>query len=178
MSPRPDLGTKQRLGYTGSRVDRAAERRGDIVALEQDGHCRFYAIGSETVVLKNAAAGLDPLFTLAETRDFAGVAEKVFLGRVDGAPRFAIALDAAAIVWMLARLRATADPTTELVTIGTAARAGNALLITVVAWLLLSSQGAPPAQASLLVATLTAVAAVGFLDLALRPERARIAYKA
>ena len=61
MSPRPDLGPKQRLGYTGSRVDRAAERRGDIVALEQDGHCRFYAIGSETVV-----------FTLAETRDFAG----------------------------------------------------------------------------------------------------------
>jgi NAD+ diphosphatase len=103
MSPRPDLGPKQRLGYTGSRVDRAAERRGDIVALEQDGHCRFYAIGSETVVLKNAAAGLDPLFTLAETRDFAGVAEKVFLGRVDGAPRFAIALDAAAIAVLQAR---------------------------------------------------------------------------
>jgi hypothetical protein len=43
---------------------------------------------------------------------------------------------------------------------------------------LLSSQGAPPEQASLLVATVTAVAAVGFLDLALRPERARVAYKA
>jgi NAD+ diphosphatase len=103
MSPRPDLGPKPRLGYTGSRVDRAAERRGDIAALEQDGHCRFYAIGNETVVLKNAAAGLDPLFTLAETRDFAGVAEKVFLGRVDGAPRFAIALDAAAIAVLQAR---------------------------------------------------------------------------
>ena len=89
-----------------------------------------------------------------------------------------IALDAAAIVWMLVRLEATADPTAELVTIGTAARAGNALLITVVAWLLLSAQGAPPAQASLLVGTLTAVAAVGFLQLALRPEQARVAYKA
>jgi 4-hydroxybenzoate polyprenyltransferase len=90
----------------------------------------------------------------------------------------AIALDGAAIMWMLARLRTTTDPTAELVTIGTAARAGNAILITVIAWLLLAAQGAPPAQASLLVGTLTAVAAVGFLDLALRPERARIAYKA
>ena len=103
MSPRPDLGPKPRLGYTGSRVDRAAERRGEIAALEQDGHCRFYAIGSETVVLKNAATGRDPLFTLAETRDFAGVAETVFLGRVDGAPRFAIALDAATIAMLQVR---------------------------------------------------------------------------
>jgi len=27
------------------------------------------------------------------------------------------------------------------------------------------------------IATLTAIAAIGFLDLALRPERARVAYK-
>ena len=90
----------------------------------------------------------------------------------------AIVLDGAAILWMLARLRKTTDPTAELVTIGTAARAGNALLIAVVAWLLLSAQGAPRAQASLVVATLTAVAAAGFLELALRPERGRVAYKA
>jgi 4-hydroxybenzoate polyprenyltransferase len=90
----------------------------------------------------------------------------------------AITVDGAAIVWMLTRLRTTTDATAELVTIGTAARAGNALLIAVIAWLLLSAQGASPAQASLLVATLTAVAAVGFFDLALRPERARVAYKA
>jgi 4-hydroxybenzoate polyprenyltransferase len=90
----------------------------------------------------------------------------------------AIGLDGVAILWMLARLRTTSDPTAELVTIGTAARAGNALLIAVIAWLLLSAQGAPPGQASLVVATLTVVAAVGFLDLALRPERASVAYKA
>jgi 4-hydroxybenzoate polyprenyltransferase len=90
----------------------------------------------------------------------------------------AIALDGLAIVWMLARLRRTVDPAAELVAIGTAARAGNALLIAVLTWLLLSAQGAPAKQASLVVITLTAVAAVGFLDLALRPERARIAYKA
>lgn len=90
----------------------------------------------------------------------------------------AIALDGCAIVWMLGRLRATTEPTAELVAIGTAARAGNALLISVIAWLLLSAEGAPSVQASLFVATLTAVAAVGFLDLALRPEHARVAYKA
>jgi 4-hydroxybenzoate polyprenyltransferase len=89
----------------------------------------------------------------------------------------ALALDGAGIIWMLARLRTTADPTAELVTIGTAARAGNASLIAVITWLLLSAQGAPPAQASLVVVMLTAVAAVGFFDLALRPERARVAYK-
>jgi hypothetical protein len=90
----------------------------------------------------------------------------------------AIAVDGLAIVWMLARLRVTADAKAELVTIGTAARAGNALLIAVLAWLLLSAQDAPAAQASLVAVTLTAVAAIGFLDLALRPDRARIAYKA
>lgn len=90
----------------------------------------------------------------------------------------AIALDGAAIVWMLVRLRVATDTTAELVTIGTAARAGNALLIAVLTWLLLSAQGAGPEEASLIVAVLTAVAAAGFLDLALRPERARVVYKA
>jgi 4-hydroxybenzoate polyprenyltransferase len=90
----------------------------------------------------------------------------------------AIGLDGAAIVWMLLRLRRREDLRSELATIGTAARAGNALLITVAAWLLLSSQGARPAQASLLVAVLTAVSATSFLALARHPERARIAYKA
>ncbi len=90
----------------------------------------------------------------------------------------AIALDAIGIVWMLLRLRVTADPKGELVAIGTAARAGNVLLIAVLTCLLLSAQGAARAQASLVVAVVTAVAAVGFLNLALRPERARVAYKA
>lgn len=90
----------------------------------------------------------------------------------------AIGIDAAAIVWMLLRLRDVHDLTAELVTIGTAARAGNMLLITVVTWLLLSAQGAEPSQASLLVGVLTVTGAAGFLLLAVHPERARIAYKA
>jgi hypothetical protein len=89
----------------------------------------------------------------------------------------ALALDAVAIVWMLVRLRRRAELTDELVAIGTAAKAGNALLVTVVAWLLLSAQGADQAQASLLVAVLTVSAACGFVSLAVHPERARIAYK-
>ena len=103
MSPRPDLGPKPRLGYAGSRVERAAERRADIAALEQDASSRAYAIGGEMVALKNTAAGLEPLFTLAETRSFDGVAETVFLGLVDGAPRFAVALDATTIAALQAR---------------------------------------------------------------------------
>jgi 4-hydroxybenzoate polyprenyltransferase len=107
-----------------------------------------------------------------------GIAAIVLAIRPPAVILVTMALDGAGIVWMLTRLRTTTDPTAELVTIGTAARAGNVLLITVIAWLLLLAQGASAAQASLLVATLTGVAAAGFLDLALRPERARVAYKA
>jgi NAD+ diphosphatase len=103
MSPRPDLGPKPRLGYVGSRVERAAERRVYIAALAEDARCRIYAIGGEMVVLKNAAGGLDPLFNAGETREFSGVAETVFLGHVEGAPRLAIALDAAMIAALQAR---------------------------------------------------------------------------
>jgi 4-hydroxybenzoate polyprenyltransferase len=90
---------------------------------------------------------------------------------------FALAIDAIAIVWMLVRLRRRTELTDELVTIGTAAKAGNVLLVTVIAWLLLSAQGADQTEASLLVAVLTVSAACGFVNLAVHPERARIAYK-
>jgi NAD+ diphosphatase len=103
MSPRPDLGPKPRLGYAGSRVERAAERRADIAALAEHTSARAYAIGGETVALKNTASGLEPLFTLAEARSFDGVAETVFLGLVDGAPRFAVALDAPTIAALQTR---------------------------------------------------------------------------
>jgi NAD+ diphosphatase len=44
------------------------------------------------VVLKRAADIGDPLFTLAETRQLGTAAEIVFLGLIEGAPRFAVAL--------------------------------------------------------------------------------------
>jgi 4-hydroxybenzoate polyprenyltransferase len=105
-----------------------------------------------------------------------GLAVVVLALRPSAPVALAIALDGGAIVWMLLRLRTTVDPVRELVTIGTAAKAGNAALIAVIAWLLLARQGAP-GEASLLVLLLTAVAAWNILALATHPERARIAYK-
>jgi NAD+ diphosphatase len=106
MSPRPDLGPHPRLGYADSRIDRAAERRPDaaaIDALERDAHARAYAIGGELVVLRKAAAGLDPLFTLADARALPGAREVAFLGLAAGAPRFAVALDPAAAEMLKSR---------------------------------------------------------------------------
>jgi NAD+ diphosphatase len=98
MSPRPDLGPKPRLGYTASRIERAAERRTDaaaLAALEQDARSRAYVIGGELVVLKRATPVHDPLFTPAEARALGRTAELVFLGFLDGAAQFAVALDSA-----------------------------------------------------------------------------------
>ena len=98
MSPRPDLGPKPRLGYTASLIERAAELRVDAAALatlENDSRARAYVIGGELVVLRRAPEVCDPLFTLAEACDLGRPAEIVFLGLLDGAPRFAVALDPA-----------------------------------------------------------------------------------
>jgi len=98
MSPRFDLGPKPRLGYSASRVDRAAERRTDanaMLALESDSRARAYVIGGELIVLRKSDAQPDPLFTCAAARGFAGAAETAFLGLLDGAPRFAVAIEPA-----------------------------------------------------------------------------------
>jgi 4-hydroxybenzoate polyprenyltransferase len=97
---------------------------------------------------------------------------------VAGQPAVTLVLAAAGAVWMLERLRRTDDPALEQVAIGTAARAGNAMLITIVAWLLLLGQHATTSQVSAFVLVLGAVFAASFLSLALHPERVRIAYKA
>ncbi|HEY6992341.1 MAG TPA: NAD(+) diphosphatase [Xanthobacteraceae bacterium] len=99
MSPRPDLGPKPRLGYTASLIERAAERRADaaaLAALENDPCTLAYVIGGELVVLKKAAEVNDPLFTPAQARGLGRTTEIVFLGLIESAPRFAIALDPAA----------------------------------------------------------------------------------
>ena len=99
MSPRPDLGPKPRLGYTASSIERAAEHRVDaaaLAAMENDRLARAYVVGGELVALKKAADANDPLFTLAEARALGRTAEIVFLGLLERAPRFAVALDPAA----------------------------------------------------------------------------------
>jgi 4-hydroxybenzoate polyprenyltransferase len=133
------------------------------------------AYGKQTALLR-----LGKNATCAISVTGAAVGTSILIAAVAAPPAVSltIGLAGAAIVWMLVRLRATTDPTLEQVAIGTAARAGNAMLITIVAWLLLQAQGATTAQVSSLVLGLGAVFAVSFLSLALHPERVRIAYKA
>jgi NAD+ diphosphatase len=106
MSPRLDLGPKPRLGYAGSRLDRAVARRADtaaLKALEGDASSRFYLIAGEMVLLRKIAGGYDPLFDAAQAANFGASSERVFLGLVDGAARFAASLPAAAIEPLKAR---------------------------------------------------------------------------
>jgi NAD+ diphosphatase len=106
MSPRPDLGPRPPLGYTASLLDRATELRADpptIATLESDEGARAYVIGGEFVVLNKGAEVHDPLFTPAQALALGHTAESVFLGLIDGAPRFAIGLDPAAAEALKAR---------------------------------------------------------------------------
>ena len=53
MSSRPNLGPKPRLGYSESRVERAAELRSDaaaIAALARDPAAGAYVIGGDLIV--------------------------------------------------------------------------------------------------------------------------------
>jgi NAD+ diphosphatase len=106
MSSRLDLGRKPSLGYSESRLDRAAERRGDaamIAQLVEDTRAGAYAIGGEMVVMKKNGAALDPLFTPAQARALGSARETVFLGLLDDAGRFGVGLDPAAIEPLKAR---------------------------------------------------------------------------
>ncbi len=99
MSPRLDLGPKPQLGYTDSRIDRAADRRTDeagLAALAADARARAYVIGVDWIVMKTGAPLNEPAFTLEEARALGPAAETVFLGLEDGAACFGIGLPAAA----------------------------------------------------------------------------------
>ena len=97
MASRFDLGPKPRLGYTHSRIERAADRRPDaaaINALAADPRARSYVMGGEMIVLKKAAPLHEAVFTLAETRALGPALETIFLGLVGGAARFGVGLPA------------------------------------------------------------------------------------
>jgi len=99
MPSRPDLGRKPRLGYTESRLERAAEIRPDDAAIATraaDPRARAYVIGGEMIVMKKTERMNDPLFTLAEARTFGSPTETVFLGLLDGTPRFGTGIEPAA----------------------------------------------------------------------------------
>jgi NAD+ diphosphatase len=99
MSPRPDLGPKPRLGYTQSRIERAAERRPDdkaITALAAQVNAGAYIIGGDHIVMKKGAPLNDPLLTMGEARALGPASETVFLGLLDGAARFGYGIAPAA----------------------------------------------------------------------------------
>src|SRR6185437_9972050 len=92
MPAHPDLGPKPHLGYTQSRIERAAERRPDnaaIATLAAQPSAGAYVIGGDLIVMKKGSALNDPLFTLAEARALGAANETVFLGLLgDAARRF------------------------------------------------------------------------------------------
>jgi NAD+ diphosphatase len=99
MSAHPDLGPKPHLGYTQSRIERAAERRPDdvaIAALAAQPSAGAYVIGGDLIVMKKGSALSDPLFTLAEARALGAANETIFLGLLDDAARFGYGLAPAA----------------------------------------------------------------------------------
>jgi len=98
MPPRPPLGPKPRLGYTSSRLERAAERRPDVAALARlaaDRAAGAYVIGGDLIVIKKASPLNDPLFTLDEARALGPTAETVFLGLLGSAGRFGVGIEPA-----------------------------------------------------------------------------------
>src|SRR5450759_832374 len=91
MPPRPDLGPKPRLGYTHSRIERAAELRLDkaaVARLAAQPGAGAYVIGGDWIAMKKGAPLNDPLFTMDEARALGAASDTVFLGLLDGVARF------------------------------------------------------------------------------------------
>jgi NAD+ diphosphatase len=106
----PELGPKSRLGYTGSLLDRMAQRRDDEVAiakLRDHPEAGVHVIGGELIVLKSmgdpGAESCDPLFSPAEAHALGAVRESVFLGALKDVPRFGFGLDLQAVEALKAR---------------------------------------------------------------------------
>jgi NAD+ diphosphatase len=106
MPSRPDLGPRPRLAFAGSRIERAADRRADAVALAalaRDSASRSYLISGDVVALKKKTGGHDPVFEAAEALGLGDPTEVIFLGLLDGAARFALALAPTAIASLQVR---------------------------------------------------------------------------
>ncbi len=100
MSARFDLGTRPRLGYTDSVLDRAAELRHDpaaIASLAADPRTRTLVIAGELVCLRRSESLNDPTFTFEQVAALGygldRIREQVFLGRNGDAALFAVAID-------------------------------------------------------------------------------------
>lgn len=101
-----DLGPWPHLGYAGSPLVRAAERRMDAAFLAEAETQRgsgAYAIAGELVILRKAGGSLNPLFRPGEARALASSAESVFLGLLGGHARFGLAIMPGAVDALKAR---------------------------------------------------------------------------
>jgi NAD+ diphosphatase len=94
------LGPKPRLGYTDSRIERAAELRPDhaaMAAFMRDPRAATYVIGGELIAARKISPVNEPLFSLTDAEAFGPATETIFLGLLDGTPRFGYGLAPAAI---------------------------------------------------------------------------------
>jgi NAD+ diphosphatase len=106
VSQRPDRASPPRFAYAGSAIERAASRRGDeteLAALAERESTRCYVIVGDLIVMRKRGEELDPLFALNEARTLGAAREMVFLGLLEEAPRFGLALDAVALEPLKAR---------------------------------------------------------------------------
>jgi NAD+ diphosphatase len=94
------LGPKPRLGYTDSRIERSAELRPDnaaIAKLTHDPRAGTYVIGGEWIIARKNSPVNEPLFSLADAEAFGPATETIFLGLIEGTPRFGYGIAPAAI---------------------------------------------------------------------------------
>jgi 4-hydroxybenzoate polyprenyltransferase len=103
----------------------------------------------------------------------------LFLVAIHPPPGFAVVIAAfvSTIWWQLRTLERTDDRRGEQVAIGIGARMGNGMLVTVLAWLALTSQAAPLAHRIGICAFVLLLYAGNYLSLARRPQEALIGYK-
>jgi 4-hydroxybenzoate polyprenyltransferase len=83
----------------------------------------------------------------------------------------------AGIGWMLWTLWRTREPRGEQVAIGIGARLGNGMLLSVLAWLIVSANGASPAQAATIAGMIAGLVLFSSLALAARADEVIIGYK-
>lgn len=103
--PSAALGRKPLLGYTDNRLERAAELRIDHAAqaaMVADARAAAYVVGGEMIVLRKGEPN-QPLFTLDEARALGADEEIVFLGHLDGVPRYGRGMPQAAAEALKAR---------------------------------------------------------------------------
>jgi 4-hydroxybenzoate polyprenyltransferase len=94
-------------------------------------------------------------------------------------PELALVLETyfVAIAWALHALWRAPEGRAEQIAIGIGAKSGNGLLLTVLAWLVLTAAGAPPLDRLFFTLLLATAFAFAFTTLVRSPERAVIGYK-